>query len=138
MLSIVINFLKNPTFLALSLVIAIFAGLYGTYRYQQSIIDELNIDNGVLIENNATLKQDLIGLTELNANNLRELARLENDARISKRIIDQLNDDARNNKITIAELIDVIDGAEAAEDGPIAPVLRKTIEAIQANSRGNL
>lgn len=126
----------NPKTFFIGLAIVILIG--GTW-YAVHKIDSLEAQNASLVSKNAaliadnkTLQDNLDASIAINKNNqivINQLSQAKTDA--EQRIQEMQNQVDQSNQ-TIANIQKMISNSSSAQDGPIAPVLANTINAIQS------
>jgi len=99
--------------------------------YVKHKIHSLEKEKAELIEKNTALAIDLQRAIDVNVENQQTIKRLENANKLKEQSERNLKDKMKKDQQTIDSLMDKISKVKPEDDGPVANVLKDTVDTIQ-------
>jgi len=129
------NMISLSTFSSLRIKLIVLAVtvfvVLGGVLFVKHKIHSLQKEKAELIEKNTALAIDLQRAIDVNVENQQTIKRLENANKLKEQSERNLKDKMKKDQQTIDSLMDKISKVKPEDDGPVANVLKDTVDTIQ-------
>lgn len=134
--------ISNPK-LAIAVVVIVAAlagGVYVKHEFDQeeAQVAALQQENATLVAKNAQLQKDVADAVAVNKDDQTVIAQLSAAKTNAEARVAEMQKEQVASQKKISDIQKMIANSKAADNGPVANVLRDTIKAIQANRKAGL